>query len=50
MKLNLEKCVFDVFARKFLGFIVNHRSIEANLEQIKAILDMNLPRNVKEIQ
>ena len=30
MKLNLPKCVFGVCSGKFLGFMVNHRGIEAN--------------------
>jgi hypothetical protein len=37
-KLNPEKCVFGVPARKLLGFIVSHRGIEANLEKIEAIM------------
>ena len=32
MKLNPQKCVFGVESGKFLGFIVNHRGIEANPE------------------
>ena len=40
MKLNPAKCTFGVSAEKFLGFIVNHRGIEANPDKIKAILDM----------
>ena len=36
MKLNPAKCAFGVSAGKFLGFIVNHRGIEANPNKIKA--------------
>jgi hypothetical protein len=36
-KLNPEKCVFGVPARKLLGFIVSHRGIEANPEKIEDI-------------
>ena len=50
MKLNLAKCTFGVSAGKFLGFIVNYRGIEANLEKIKAVLDMPPPSNIKEVQ
>ena len=50
MKLNLAKCAFRVSAGKFLGFIVNSRGIEANLDKIKAVLDMQLPSNTKEAQ
>ena len=40
MKLNPTKCAFGVSVGKFLGFIVNSRGIEANLEKITAVLDM----------
>ena len=50
MKLNPAKCAFGVSARKFLGFIVNNRGIEANPDKIKAVLDMPLPSNIKEVQ
>ena len=49
MKLNPTKCAFGVSAGKFLGFIVNHRGIEANLEKIKAVLDMPSPLGIKEV-
>jgi hypothetical protein len=42
-KLNLEKCVFKVPARKLLGFIVSHRGIKANLEKNEAIMRMEPP-------
>ena len=47
MKLNLTKCAFRVSARKFLGFIVNCRGIEANPDKIKVVLDMQPPSNTK---
>ena len=50
MKLNPAKCAFRVSAGKFLGFIVNHRGIEANPDKIKAVLDMPLPSGIKEVQ
>ena len=50
MKLNLTKCAFGVSAGKFLGFIVNSRGIEANLDKIKVVLDMQSPSNTKAIQ
>ncbi|XP_019237147.1 PREDICTED: uncharacterized protein LOC109217364 [Nicotiana attenuata] len=37
MKLNPEKCAFDVATGKFLGFLVSQRGIEVNPDQIKAI-------------
>ncbi|XP_074323019.1 uncharacterized protein LOC141659968 [Apium graveolens] len=50
MKLNPQKCVFGVESGKFLGFIINHRGIEANPAKIKAFMDMKSPTNVKQVQ
>ena len=50
MKLNPSKCAFGVASGKFLGFMVSHKGIEANPENIKAILDMKPSQNVKEVQ
>ena len=50
MKLNPGKCAFGVTARKFLGFMVSQRGIEANPDKIQAIMEMTPPRNVKEVQ
>ena len=49
MKLNPDKRAFGVSAGKFLGFIVNHRGIEANPDKIKAVLDMPSPSCIKEV-
>ncbi|KAJ9561498.1 hypothetical protein OSB04_006658 [Centaurea solstitialis] len=50
MKLNPTKCSFGVRAGKFLGYMVTRRGIEASPEQIKAIIEIQSPRNVKEVQ
>ena len=50
MKLNPAKCAFGVSAGKFLGFIVNHKGIEANPDKIKAVLDVPSPSGIKEVQ
>ena len=50
MKLNPSKCAFRVSSGKFLGFMVLQRGIEANLEKVKAILEMSSSRTVKEVQ
>ncbi|KAI3747104.1 hypothetical protein L6452_09549 [Arctium lappa] len=50
MKLNSTKCSFGVRAGKFLGYMVTRRGIEANPEQIKAIVELKSPRNFKEVQ
>ena len=36
MKLNPSKCAFGIASRKFLGFMVSQRGIEANLENARA--------------
>ena len=50
MKLNPAKCAFGVSSEKFLGFIVSQRGIKANLEKVKAILEMYFPKTIKEVQ
>ena len=50
MKLNPDKCTFALEAGKFLGFLVSERGIEANPEKIKAILDMQAPKTLKDMQ
>ena len=50
MKLNPTKCALGVSVWKFLGFIVNSHGIEANPDKIKAMLNMQPPSNIKEIQ
>ena len=50
MKLNPTKCAFVVLAKKFFGFTVNRRGIEANLDKIKVVQDMQPPSNTKEVQ
>jgi hypothetical protein len=49
-KLNPTKCIFGVPSGKLLGFIVSHRGIEANLEKITAITDMEAPTTIKDVQ
>ena len=49
MKLNLLKCAFGAELGKFRGFMVNQRGIEANIERINALLEMNSRRKPKEV-
>ena len=37
LRLNASKCSFGVGSGKFLGYMVTHRGIEVNSDQIKAI-------------
>ena len=50
MRLNPEKCTFRVGSRKFLGFMITHRGIEANPNKCTAILEIFSPTNVQEVQ
>lgn len=50
LKLNASKCDFGVGSRKFLGFMVTQRGIEANPDQITAILNLKPPKTIWDIQ
>ena len=50
MKLNSGKCTFGVTAGKFLGFMISQRGIEVNPEKVRAIIELELSRTVKEVQ
>jgi hypothetical protein len=50
MKLNPTKCAFRVSLGKFLRFLVSHRGIEANPEKVKAVLEMQPLRTIKQLQ
>jgi len=50
LKLNPEKCVFEVEAGKFLGFLLRERGIEANPEKCVTIIAMRSPAIVKEVK
>ncbi|WCJ35536.1 Pro-Pol polyprotein [Euphorbia peplus] len=50
LKLNPEKCTFGINSGKFLGFMISKRGIEANPDKIKAIIDLQPPKNVREVQ
>ena len=50
IKLNPEKCVFGVPARKLLGFIVSGRGIEANPAKIRALSQLDIPKDLKQIK
>ena len=50
IKLNPDKCVFGVKAKKFLGFMISHRGIKANPEKMETILNMKAPKTLNELQ
>ena len=47
LRLNASKCSFGVGSGKFLGYVVTHRGIEVNPDQIRAINSLQSPRNPK---
>ena len=49
LRLNASKCSFGVGSGKFLGYMVTHRGLEVNLDQIKTINSLQSPRNPKEV-
>ena len=50
LRLNAFKCSLGVGFGKFLGYMITHRGIEVNLNQIKAIHNLHPPRNSKEVK
>ena len=50
LRFNASKCSFDVSLGKFLGYMVTHRRIEVNPDQIKEINNLQPPQNPKEVQ
>ena len=50
LRLNTSKHYFGVGSGKFLRYIVIHRGIEVNPDQIKVINNLQPPRNPKEVQ
>ncbi|XP_057452759.1 uncharacterized protein LOC130744604 [Lotus japonicus] len=50
MRLNPEKCSFGIQSGKFLGFMITRRGIEVNPDKCKAILEMQSPTSVKDVQ
>ena len=49
LHLNASKCSFGVGSGKFLGYMVTHRGIKVNPDQVKAINDLQPPQNPKEV-
>ena len=43
LRLNASKCSFSVGSGKFLGYMVTHRGIEVNPDQIKEINSLQPP-------
>ena len=50
LHVNLEKCEFDKFKVKFLGYYVSSESLKMDIKKVSAILDLSIPTTVKEVQ
>jgi hypothetical protein len=50
LKMNPLKCAFGVSSGKFLGFVVRHRGIEIDPLKIKAIQEIQPPKNLTELK
>jgi hypothetical protein len=50
LRLNPAKCVFDIHKGKVLGCLVSTKGIEANPDKIKALIEMQDPVSVKDVQ
>jgi hypothetical protein len=50
LKLNPEKCVFGIHKGKVLVCLVSTKGIEANPDKIKALMEMQEPISVKDVQ
>ena len=49
LKLNPEKCIFEVQKGKIIGCIVSAKWINPNLDKVQAILNMKVPKNIKDV-
>jgi hypothetical protein len=49
LKLNPEKCMFEITRGKVLGCLVSMKGIEANPNKIKAISQMQPPQRRKDV-
>jgi hypothetical protein len=50
MKLNPEKCTFDVSSGQLLGYMVSCRGIDPNPEKVSAITKMKPPESLHDVQ
>ena len=50
LRLNESKCTFGVGSGKFLGHVVSRRGIEANPDQVAALINLAEPINIKQVQ
>ena len=50
LRLNADKCAFEVRAGKFLGYLITNQGIKVNHDKIEAVKHLKPPSNPKEVQ
>uniref|UniRef100_A0A2N9FTJ7 Uncharacterized protein n=1 Tax=Fagus sylvatica TaxID=28930 RepID=A0A2N9FTJ7_FAGSY len=50
LRLNATKCLFGVSSGKFLGHMISYNGVEANPDQISALLNLQPPKDAKQVQ
>jgi hypothetical protein len=50
LKMNPEKCVFGIHKGKVLGCLVSTKGIKANPDKIRALVEMQDPVSMKDVQ
>uniref|UniRef100_A0A2N9GNU9 Uncharacterized protein n=1 Tax=Fagus sylvatica TaxID=28930 RepID=A0A2N9GNU9_FAGSY len=48
LRLNASKCLFGVSSGKFLGHMISYNGVEANPDQISALLNLEPPKGAKQ--
>uniref|UniRef100_A0A2N9FSF3 Uncharacterized protein n=1 Tax=Fagus sylvatica TaxID=28930 RepID=A0A2N9FSF3_FAGSY len=49
LRLNATKCLFGVSSGKFLGHMISYNGVEANPDQISALLSLQPPKDAKQL-
>ena len=50
LRLNADKCAFEVGVGKFLGYLITNQGIEINPDQIEVVRRLKPSSNPKEVQ
>ena len=50
LRLNALKCIFRVSSGKFLGHMVSYNGVKSNPDQISALLNLEPPKDAKQVQ
>ena len=50
LPIDVDKCEFSVHETKFLGLIVSYEGIKIDPDKVKAILEQQTPKSLKDLQ